>query len=101
VRITNGEIHRERFDPLTVGMSHSVADIRGGDLETNVRAVREYLAGTPGPVADVVSLNAAAALMVAGRVDSVRDGLDVARDSVASGRAAAVLEAAISLSRSA
>jgi anthranilate phosphoribosyltransferase len=101
VRITHGDIRTERFDPASVKMSHSVADIRGGNLATNVRAVEEYLAGKEGPVADIVSVNAAAALMVAGRAESIVDGIELARESVRSGRAGEVLSHAVGVSRSA
>ena len=101
VRITDGEIRTERFDPASVNMSHSVADIRGGDLATNVRAVEEYLAGKEGAVADIVSVNAAAALIVAGVASSMADGIEIARDSIRSGRAGDVLSHAVAASRTA
>ena len=75
-----------------LGVRHDAASIRGGDLATNVRAVEEYLLATPGPVFDVVTANAAMALQLAGRVNSLDEGFALARDSVRAGAAGEVLE---------
>ena len=92
--IANGEISTEVIDAgEQLGVRHDAASIRGGDLATNVRAVEEYLAATPGPVFDVVTANAAMALQVAGRVNSLSEGFEMARESVRQGHAANVLEA--------
>lgn len=76
----------------TLGVRHDAASIRGGDLATNVRAVEEYLAASPGPVFDVVTANAALALQVSGRTTSLEEGFELARDAVRSGSPASVLE---------
>lgn len=91
--IANGEISTDVIDAgELLGVRHDAASIRGGDLATNVRAVEEYLAGTPGPVFDVVTANAAMALQVAGRANSLSEGFEMARESVRQGHAAKVLE---------
>jgi anthranilate phosphoribosyltransferase len=77
---------------------HDVTAIRGGDIDVNVRAVRSFLNGEPGPVFDVVCANAGLALMVGGRVDNVRDGFDVAAASVLEGRAQEALDRLVELS---
>jgi anthranilate phosphoribosyltransferase len=89
VRLDAGEVLERR---------HDVATIRGGDLDVNVRAVRSFLSGEPGPVFDVACANAGLALMVSGRVDNVRDGFDVAAQSVLEGRAQQALERLVELS---
>jgi anthranilate phosphoribosyltransferase len=66
-------------------------DLRGADAETNAQAVRALLAGAPGPFRDIVLLNAAAALMVAGRVEDLRAGVALAAEAIDSGAAEAVL----------
>ena len=81
-----------------LGLHHSAADIRGGDVEDNVRAVRAFLDGTPGPVFDVACANAGLALMVAGRAASLREGFDMARASVVDSRAAHALEQLVTIS---
>ena len=74
-----------------LGRHHDVSAIRGGDTEENVRVVRRFLDGTPGPVKDVVCANAALALMVAGRATSLEEGYALAAASVDDGYAAAAL----------
>src|SRR5207244_2467361 len=54
--------------------------------------IREILAGVETPAARVAVANAAAGLLATGRVASLREGVDVARDAIRSGRAARVLE---------
>jgi anthranilate phosphoribosyltransferase len=71
----------------------TLAGIGGGDARTNARILAAMLRGEPGPVRDIVLLNAAAGLFVAGRAASIRDGLGLAADAVDSGRAAAALDA--------
>ena len=54
--------------------------------------MRGVLAGENGPLRDIVLLNAAAALIVAGRAEKLREGAAIAADIIDSGKAAAVLE---------
>jgi anthranilate phosphoribosyltransferase len=72
-----------------------VADLAGGDARDNADCARRVLAGARGPVRDIVVLNAAAALLVAGRVASVREGLGVAAAALDGGDAARVLDAMV------
>lgn len=81
-----------------LGIHHDAASIRGGDLATNVRAVHEFLAATPGAVFDVVTSNAALALLVAGRTTSLEEGFELSRTSVRQGKALQVLERLIAIS---
>jgi anthranilate phosphoribosyltransferase len=68
------------------------ADLRGGDAADNAVIVRGVLDGRPGPARDIVLLNAGAALLVAGRVPSVREGIVQAAAAIDDGRAAATLD---------
>ncbi len=89
----------QRVDAAALlGVHHDVASIRGGDVSHNVDVVRSVLAGTRGPVFDVVCANAALALMVAGRADSLIDGFALASASVLEGRAAFALERLVAVS---
>jgi anthranilate phosphoribosyltransferase len=97
--ITPSSASVERLDAgEALERRHDVAAIRGGDIDVNVRAVRSFLGGEPGPVFDVVCANAGLALMVAGRVDNLRDGFDVAAESVLEGRAQHALDRLVELS---
>ena len=72
----------------------TLADLAGGDRETNARIVRRLLAGEDrGPKRDAVLLNAGAALFVAGKVKSFAEGWELAANLIDSGRARAQLKA--------
>ncbi|MGD0349290.1 MAG: anthranilate phosphoribosyltransferase [Verrucomicrobiota bacterium] len=69
-----------------------LADLLGGDCQANAEIVRRILCGEEcGPRRDVVLLNAAAALLVAGKTKSLADGWDLAGETIDSGKAAAKL----------
>lgn len=88
-----GEITRTTLDPEELGIATvSVDAIRGGDAETNAAITRSLLAGESGAVRDIVALNAAAGLVVAGVAKSFVTGIEVAEESIDSGRAGEVLE---------
>lgn len=97
---THAGARREfEIDPADLGLPRAeVAEVRGGDPRYNADVVRETLAGAPGPVRDIVLLNAAAALAITGRVGDVRDGLEVARHSIDSGGASAALGRLVEMS---
>jgi anthranilate phosphoribosyltransferase len=70
----------------------TLADLRGGDREVNAGIIRRILRGEErGPKRDVVLLNAAAALFVAGRAKSLTEGWDLAAETIDSGKAAGKL----------
>lgn len=86
--IRGTEVTRRTVDPQDLGIARAeLADLKGGDIPTNVRIADGVLAGTPGPATDIVALNAAAALYVGGAVDNLQAGVDRARDVLASGAA--------------
>jgi anthranilate phosphoribosyltransferase len=65
--------------------------LRGGDPQANALIAREVLGGAAGPRRDVVLLNAAAALLVAGKVASLRDGVRLASAAIDEGRVLALV----------
>jgi anthranilate synthase/phosphoribosyltransferase len=65
--------------------------LRGGDPQANALIAREVLGGAAGPRRDVVLLNAAAALLVAGKVSSLRDGVRLASAAIDEGRVLALV----------
>jgi anthranilate phosphoribosyltransferase len=75
-------------------------DLRGGDAPANAALAGGVLAGERGPRRDAALLNAAAALVVADRCGTVRDGVALAAEAVDSGRAADLLRSAVEISRS-
>jgi anthranilate phosphoribosyltransferase len=68
-------------------------DLEGGDLERNMRICEDILGGKGGPKRDIVVLNAAYGLYVAQKVKSISQGLDVAKDTIDSGKALKKLDA--------
>jgi anthranilate phosphoribosyltransferase len=85
--------------PIEVGVSVGrIERLAGGDPATNAHLAGRILEGEPGPPRDVVALNAAAALVVGGIAEDLHDGLQRARDSIDSGRAAGVLSRWIEVS---
>jgi len=94
------ELTEWRVDPTALGLAPAtMADLRGGDAAFNAAAIRSVLEGERGARRDIGVLNAAAALVVAGRVDDVERGLGLADESIESGRAAEVLDALVATSQ--
>lgn len=92
--VTPDGVKRWRFDPSDLGLHPPVdGDLYGGEPDDNARMIRAVIEGQDGPRADIVLLNAAGALRAAGLVDSMSEGLDAARESVSTGRAAERLDA--------
>lgn len=89
-----GAVHTFRFEPESVGLARcAMADLAGGDAIHNASIIRAIVAGTaPAPQRDVALLNAAAALYVGDRADSIADGLARARAALEGGGAAAKLQ---------
>ncbi|NGO64095.1 anthranilate phosphoribosyltransferase [Rhizobium daejeonense] len=100
--LKNGEITAFELTPDDFGVATvSIEAIRGGDGVVNAAALREVLSGAKNAYRDVALCNAAASLIVAGRVDNVRDGMAVASQALDSGSAAAALDKLIEVSNSA
>jgi len=110
-------VHGQGLDELTVAGDNAVTELRdgtlrsfvvtpedaglprapigaigGGDAPFNAAALRALLEGARDPYRDTVTLNAAAALIVAGRVGALRDGVTLAERTLESGAALAALE---------
>ena len=72
--VHGGTVHRVAFDPADLGIARSSrADLTGGDAARNAGVARAYLDGAPGPVRDIVLLNAAAALAAEAGVPGPED----------------------------
>jgi anthranilate phosphoribosyltransferase len=98
----DGAVNTFYVHPTDYGLPRArVEELLGGDAAANAAIARSVLAGERGPRRDVVLLNAAAALMVAGVVPAVGAGLQSASEAIDSGRAAGVLERLVALSRGA
>jgi anthranilate phosphoribosyltransferase len=90
--LEEGRIREFSIAPEDAGLSRAPPEaIRGGDPAENALALSALLEGAPGPYRDIVLLNAAAALVVAGRADDLPAGVRLAAHAIDSGAAAAVL----------
>jgi anthranilate phosphoribosyltransferase len=95
----NGAVNTFYLHPADVGLSRSAAgSLRGGDAPQNAAIARAILNGEAGAPRDIVLLNAAASLLIAGKVAAIPEGLAMAADAIDSGRAAQVLERLIVVS---
>lgn len=87
--VRDGEVTTRTLDPITLGIPRAVpADLLGGSVEDNVAIADQILRGEAGPRADIVALNAGAALYVAGAADDLAAGLELARETLVAGAAA-------------
>lgn len=88
-----GAVRLFTVTPEAVGLERAaLADLQGGDPEFNARAIRQLLDGAEGPYRDVVLLNAAAALLVSERVETLREGVGEAARVIDQGLAKSALE---------
>jgi anthranilate phosphoribosyltransferase len=99
--VVDGSVSERMLDPESeLGLPRcSVEELRGGTPAENAAAVREIFAGADGGRRNAILLNAAGAIAAAGHADDLREGLELARETVDSGAAAARLEQLVSFSR--
>ena len=91
--LKDGEIEEFEIAPEEAGLPrHPFEAILGGTPEENGRAFSALLSGEGGAYRDAVLLNSAAALLIAGKVDTLRDGAELAAQSIDSGRALTAVE---------
>lgn len=97
--VRGGEISESVIDPADLGIERAdPASLKGGTPERNATLGLEALDGSPGPVLDIVLVNAAAAIHAADLAQDLAEGLDCARESVDSGRARAALDRLVEVS---
>ena len=81
--LADGELRSFEINPEEAGLPMAPIDaIRGGDADANAAALRAVLDGEPGPHRDVVLINAAAALIIAGLATDLASGVALARASI-------------------
>lgn len=86
--LEGGSLKEYFIAPEDVGLSRALPEaIRGGTPEENAEFIRAVLGGQAGARTDIVLMNAAAALVAAGKAASLKDGVEAARGAIASGAA--------------
>jgi len=90
--LKDGKVSSFEVTPEMAGLPRAAAaNLKGADAATNAAAITELLAGRPGPYRDIVLLNAAAALVIAGKAADLKSGASLAAAAIDSGRAKAAL----------
>lgn len=93
VELIDGAIREYEISPEKFGLDFAEpGEIAGGTATENARTMLSILKGEDSPRTDIVTLNAAAALYVSGRVGNIEDGLEMAVAAIRSGNAKAKLE---------
>jgi anthranilate phosphoribosyltransferase len=101
VEVFAGQGYDDRYEvtPERFGMARvQLGDLAGGDAAENAALLRAVVDGEPGPRLDIVILNAGAALYIAEAAGSIAEGVDAAREAVATGAARAKLDALVATS---
>jgi anthranilate phosphoribosyltransferase len=97
-QLKDGQITSFQVAPEDLGLKRAVLeDLLGGDGPQNAVTLRAVLDGRPGAFRDIVLLSSAAALLVAGKVSKLADGLPLAAAAIDSGRAREKLDALVRL----
>jgi len=100
--LRDGQIREYEITPEQAGIARTTIEkLKGGDPAHNAQAIRDVLAGKPGPFRDIVLMNAGAALMVAGRAENISDGVGKAALAIDTGAAKLALEKLIALTKDA
>ncbi len=99
--LENGDIRTFEVTPEEAGIALVNGEaLKGGDADANAISLQSVLDGKPSPFRDVALLNAAAALIVAGRVKTLKEGVAIGAQSLDRGAAAARLKHLIAVSNS-
>jgi anthranilate phosphoribosyltransferase len=100
--LRDGSIRTFEVSPEEAGLARArLDDLKGGDASTNADALRALLDGVRGPYRDIVLLNSAAGLIVAGQVDDLAAGVARAAEAIDSGAAKAVLGGLVAITNEA
>ena len=97
--LKDGVVRCFEVTPEDAGLARADASaLKGGDAEHNANALRALLQGAPGAYRDITLLNSAAALIVAEKAMSLKDGVALAAQSIDSGKALAALDRLVAVS---
>jgi anthranilate phosphoribosyltransferase len=99
--LKDGRVNLFDVTPEDAGLPRAkLADLKGGTPQDNAAAITNLLSGKPGPFRDIVLMNTAAALMIAGVAPSLKDGVAKAAASIDGGKAKAALAKLVAVTNS-
>jgi anthranilate phosphoribosyltransferase len=97
--LEHGKVTLRSVDAMEIGLPRaSLTDLKGGYAEQNAASIRKLLSGEAGAFRDIVLLNAAAALIVAGKTGDLREGATMAAASIDKGDAQGALDKLVQVS---
>ena len=100
VALENGEIREFTITPEECGLNRvDLSELKGGDGVYNAKALRAVLEGEKNAYREIVLLNSAASLIIAGKAETMTDGVEMAAKSIDSGAALATLEKLVTVSK--
>ena len=100
-QLENGVVTEKILHPEDAGLPvHPLDEIKGDTPEVNAEAIKLLLGGEHSPYRDAVLLNSACALVIIGRSNSLKEGVEIARESIDSGSARDRLEQLVSITNS-
>jgi anthranilate phosphoribosyltransferase len=98
-QLKDGKVITFELAPEDAGLERCKPEaLKGGEAQENAAALRTVLAGKASAYADIAKLNAAAALIVAGKASDLKEGVAQASASIKSGAAEAALEKLVTVS---
>lgn len=97
--LKDGEISEFEVSPEDAGLPRAMLDdIKGGDPERNARALIEAISGMENPYRNAIVYNAAAGLLISGKVDNLKNGATLAKEAIDSGKAHSLLKRLVDIS---
>jgi anthranilate phosphoribosyltransferase len=98
--VVDGDVRERELDPGELGVPRCAPEeLAGGTADENATAIREVFDGRDGGARSAILLNAAGAIAAAGHATDLREGIELAREAVDSGRAGERLEQLVAYSR--
>ena len=98
----DGAVNTFYLHPSDVGVPKATPEsLKGGDAAANAQVARDVLSGGRGPARDIVLMNSAASLLIAGAAADLGEGMKMAEAAIDEGRAAAVLDRLVRASQAA
>jgi anthranilate phosphoribosyltransferase len=99
--IKEGEVKIYQISPEEIGgvRRRKIKDIRGGDCKRNIEIFFEVLEGKNEPAEDFIAINSAFALVAGGKVDTLREGVELAKETIRSGKVQETVEKYVKLSK--